>query len=235
VSLHWIGREPDRLDARALAKAIFRDQAATLGRIGKFEEAHEVTHLLDEISEMHPRLQAKLLHAIQEREIDRLGGSAPIGVDICLIATSNRDLQAEVTAGRFREELWLRLNVVNLHVPPPRERPVDLVRLAGHFAARYALINGLPHRRLDGPAIARLQSHHWQGNVRALENCVHRAVLLVTGDEIGAEDLVLQASGAPHGLAADRPLVGRTVAGVERNLMLKMLRYTAATAPLPLC
>jgi two-component system, response regulator FlrC len=108
---------------------------ATARRIGKFEEADGGTLLLDEISEMDPRLQAKLLRAIQEREIDRVGGTRPVKVDLRLIATSNRDLEAEVAAGRFREDLWFRLNVVNLHLPPLRERPDDLVPLCRHFIA----------------------------------------------------------------------------------------------------
>ena len=145
---------------------------------------------------MHPRLQAKLLRAIQEREIDRLGGTAPIKVDIRLVATSNRDLEAEVAAGRFREDLWFRLNVVNLHLPPLRERPADIAMLARHFAARYTAINGLPHRPLGSAAVALLEAHYWRGNVRELENCMHRAVLLATGDEIGVDDLVLQGNGA---------------------------------------
>src|SRR5919106_6717392 len=115
---------------------------AVARRIGKFEEANGGTLLPDEISEMPPRLQAKLLRAIQEREIDRLGSRAPIRVDIRLIATSNRDLEAEVAAGRFREDLWFRLNVVNLRLPPLRERPADIVMLARRFAARYTAING---------------------------------------------------------------------------------------------
>ena len=200
---------------------------AVARRVGKFEEAHGGTLLLDEISEMHPRLQAKLLRAIQEREIDRLGSGAPIKVDIRLIATSNRDLEAEVAAGRFRDDLWFRLNVVNLHLPPLRERPADIVMLARHFAARYAVINRLPHRPLGSAAMALLKAHYWRGNVRELENCMHRAVLLALGDEISAEDLVLHGNGAPDGTAADRPIVGRTVAEVERDLILKTLRYTA--------
>ena len=126
-------------------KGAFTGAAAR--RIGKFEEADGGTLLLDEVSEMDPRLQAKLLRAIQEREIDRLGGARPVKVDIRLIATSNRDLEAEVAAGRFREDLWFRLNVVNLHLPPLRERPADIVPLARHFADRYAASNGLPRRR----------------------------------------------------------------------------------------
>jgi DNA-binding NtrC family response regulator len=197
---------------------------AVARRLGKFEEAHGGTLLLDEISEMHPRLQAKLLRAIQEREIDRLGSTTPVKVNIRLLATSNRDLEAEVAAGRFREDLWFRLNVVNLHLPPLRERPADIVMLAQHFVAKYTVINGLPHRRLGSGATLLLKSHHWRGNVRELENCMHRAVLLATGDEIGADDLVLQGGGAA---GADQPLVGRTVAEVERDLILNTLHYTS--------
>jgi two-component system response regulator FlrC len=198
---------------------------AAARRIGKFEEADGGTLLLDEVSEMEPRLQAKLLRAIQEREIDRLGGARPVKVDIRLIATSNRDLEAEVAAGRFREDLWFRLNVVNLHLPPLRERPADIVLLARHFAARYAASNGLPCRALSRAALARLRQHHWRGNVRELENCMHRAVLVATGDEIGADDLVLQ-TGTLSPSGADGPMVGRTVAEVERDLILRTLRYT---------
>jgi DNA-binding NtrC family response regulator len=198
---------------------------AVARRIGKFEEAHGGTLLLDEISEMAPRLQAKLLRAIQEREIDRLGSAGPIKIDIRLIATSNRDLEAEVAAGRFREDLWFRLNVVNLHLPPLRDRPGDIVTLAGHFAVRYATTNGAPQRPLDRRAIARLKSHHWRGNVRELENCIHRAVLLATGAEIGADDLVLQ-TGSVRDATRWGSLVGRTIAEVERDLILRTLRYT---------
>src|SRR5690606_9300777 len=107
-------------------------------RIGKFEEADGGTLLLDEISEMDIRLQAKLLRAIQERVIDRVGGKSPVRVDIRIIATSNRDLQPEARAGRFREDLFYRLNVVNLQLPPLRERPADIMALSEHFAKRYA-------------------------------------------------------------------------------------------------
>jgi two-component system response regulator FlrC len=130
-------------------KGAFTGAAAR--RIGRFEEADRGTLLLDEVSEMDPRLQAKLLRAIQEREVDRLGGARPVKVDIRLIATSNRDLEAEVAAGRFREDLWFRLNVVNLHLPPLRERPADIVPLARHFADRYAASNGLPPGRSAAP------------------------------------------------------------------------------------
>ncbi len=197
-------------------------------RIGKFEEAGGGTLLLDEVSEMDPRLQAKLLRAIQEREIDRVGGGRPIKVDIRVIATSNRELDAEVASGRFREDLLFRLNVVNLHLPPLRERPDDLRPLGEHFALKYARANGVPARPLSELALARLRQHPWKGNVRELENCVHRAVLLMTGDAIGPEAILLQggAAGRVREPAGALALVGRTVAEVERNLILETLQHT---------
>jgi DNA-binding NtrC family response regulator len=195
-------------------------------RIGKFEEADGGTLLLDEISEMEPRLQAKLLRAIQEREIDRLGGQRPVRVDIRLIATSNRDLELEVAAGRFREDLFFRLNVVNLRLPPLRARPGDIAPLARHFAAKYARANGLPHRELSEAALARLRQAPWKGNVRELENCLHRAVLVASGPTIEAEAIRL---GPPrHGPAepAERGRFGQTVAEVERDLILETLQHT---------
>jgi DNA-binding NtrC family response regulator len=180
---------------------------------------------------MDPRLQAKLLRAVQEREIDRVGGSRPVKVDLRLIATSNRDLEAEVAAGRFRADLLFRLNVVNLHLPALRDRSADLAPLGRHFAEKYAKANGLPGRRLSEAALARLRGHAWKGNIRELENCIHLAVLLGGGDEIGPEAIVLQggangtaaASSHSEGAAA---LVGRTVAEVERHLILDTLHHT---------
>src|SRR6201994_2321180 len=154
---------------------------AVARRIGKFEAADGGTLLLDEISEMDARLQAKLLRALQEKEIDRLGGSAPVNVRI--LATANRELLAEVQRGAFREDLYFRLNVVSLRIPPLRERPGDIAALADHFARRYADVNGLPFRPLSPEAVLRLTSHTWRGNVRELENVIHRAVLLSDGAE----------------------------------------------------
>src|SRR3954471_20688146 len=143
---------------------------AVARRIGKFEEANGGTLLLDEISEMDARLQAKLLRAIQEREIDRVGGGKPVKVDIRILATSNRDLAAAVKAGAFREDLLYRLNVVNLRLPPLRDRPADVVALAEHFIKKYAAANGVPVLPLSAEAKRRLAHHRWPGNVRELEN-----------------------------------------------------------------
>ena len=198
-------------------------------RAGKFEAADGGTLLLDEITEMDVRLQAKLLRAIQEREIDRLGGSAPVKINVRILATSNRDIPAEVAAGRFREDLYFRLNVINLRLPPLRERPGDIEALAHHYARRYADVNGLPHRRLTTAACQKLSAHSWRGNVRELENTIHRAVLLASGDTIGPD--VVETSGGAPGTANKvnggiTGLVGQTMERVERDLILETLGHT---------
>ncbi|MGE3932324.1 MAG: sigma-54-dependent transcriptional regulator [Rhodospirillaceae bacterium] len=216
---------------------------AVARRIGKFEEANGGTLLLDEVSEMDIRLQAKLLRAVQEREIDRVGGNQPVKVDIRLIATSNRDLEKEVRKGTFREDLYFRLNVINLHLPPLRERPRDVQVLSDHFIKRYAEANDLPIRPLSPAALDMLLHHPWRGNVRELENTIHRAVLLARGTEIGPEAIQLANGSAANGEAAatasgrtpaaaaatspaaTKALVGRTVADVERDLILDTLYH----------
>ena len=160
---------------------------AVARRVGKFEEANGGTLLLDEISEMDLKLQAKLLRAIQEREIVRIGSNAPVKVDVRIVGTSNRTMEEFVKSGRFREDLYFRLNVVKLTMPPLRDRPRDIDLLAAHFARTCAEENGVPMRPLNAGAYAALKTHSWPGNVRELENVIHRAVLLSTGDEIDAD------------------------------------------------
>ena len=227
---------------------------AVARRIGKFEEADGGTLLLDEISEMDARLQAKLLRAIQERVIDRVGGSKPVSVNIRIIATSNRDLARAVSEGTFREDLLYRLNVVNLRLPSLRERPGDIGVLAEHFIKKYAAANGVPVRPISARASQAISAHRWPGNVRELENAMHRAVLLATGPEIDVDAIRLPdgqpltpASGMmgaastghenPYGgggvaaraaQAADavtRSFVGQTVAAMEKTLILDTLTH----------
>ncbi|CAN7582515.1 sigma-54 dependent transcriptional regulator [Phenylobacterium sp. LjRoot225] len=213
---------------------------AVARRIGKFEEANGGTLLLDEISEMDARLQAKLLRAIQEREIDRVGGSKPVRVDIRILATSNRDLIQAVKEGTFREDLLYRLNVVNLKLPPLRERPGDIIALAEHFVKKYAAANGVPERALAAEARRRLVTHRWPGNVRELENAMHRAVLLAIGPEIEEAAIRLPdgqplSSIDPHARAAQhasvaaetatRGFVGQTVSEMEQQLILDTLEH----------
>lgn len=168
---------------------------AVTRRIGKFEEANGGTLLLDEISEMDPRLQAKLLRAIQEREIDRVGGNNPVKVDIRLLATSNRNLEEEVKKGNFREDLYFRLNVVNVMLPSLRERPLDIEVLAKHFVGKYAQVNDAPLPKITPEAMAMLKQHHWRGNVRELENTMHRCVLLAEDNLIAPESVILTGGG----------------------------------------
>jgi two-component system, response regulator FlrC len=211
-------------------------------RVGKFEEADGGTLLLDEISEMDARLQAKLLRALQEREIDRVGGTKPVKVDIRIIATSNRDLADAAKRGIFREDLLYRLNVVNLRLPALRERPKDILALARHFAHKYAEANGQPFRPIAPQTERLLIAHPWRGNVRELENTMHRSVLLANGSEITPEAIRLPdgthvgSSAGPDvpgavkvavetAAAATRGLVGRTVADVERDLILDTLDH----------
>ena len=216
---------------------------AVARRIGKFEEADGGTLLLDEISEMDARLQAKLLRAIQERVLDRVGGTRPVPVNIRIIATSNRDLAKAVAEGTFREDLLYRLNVVNLRLPALRERPGDVAVLADHFVKKYAAANGVPVRPLSQDARRALAAHRWPGNVRELENAMHRAVLLAVGPEIDAEAIRLPdgqplvgAVGGPvdNGLAGraaqtadavSRAYVGQTVAQMEKTLILDTLTH----------
>ena len=219
---------------------------AVARRIGKFEEANGGTLLLDEISEMHIRLQAKLLRAIQEREIDRVGGTQPVKVDVRLVATSNRDLDASVRNGEFREDLFFRLNVIEIKLPSLRERPLDIPVLANFFVDKYSEANGVDRLPIGDLAMSMLENHGWRGNVRELENTMHRAVLLAQGSEIGPDAIILSggsddvASVAATAAAAvmdnDTPtvsddenqtkgLVGRTVAEVERDLIIDTLQH----------
>lgn len=227
---------------------------AVARRIGKFEEANGGTLLLDEISEMDARLQAKLLRAIQEREIDRVGGTKPVKVDLRILATSNRNLPEEVKKGNFREDLFFRLNVITVEMPSLRDRKDDVLPLAQHFVSKYSDANGLPAKPISDGAIAKLKGYHWQGNVRELENTMHRAVLMATGAEINEAAILL--SGQPT-TATPPPtndeenstmapedtqpssttvspmdyqgtpnhLVGRTVADVEKELILDTLNH----------
>lgn len=228
---------------------------AVARRVGKFEEASGGTLLLDEITEMDPRLQAKLLRALQEREIDRVGGSGPVKIDVRVLATSNRNMADAVKAGTFREDLFYRLSVVSLKLPPLRERPADIVVLADHFVAKYARDNAVGPRTLSQAARDVLLRHGWRGNVRELENTMHRAVLLSMGPTIEPSAIILTTdlmeqgtvmpAPAPVRAEMDAPiaapsapapspsadgsgggsLVGRTVADVERDLIIDTLSH----------
>jgi len=202
---------------------------------GKFEQAQGGTLLLDEISEMSLSLQAKLLRVLQEREVERLGGRDVIQLDVRVLATSNRHLREEVAAGRFREDLFYRLNVFPLTLPPLRERPRDILPLARHLMERHLRSGeGLPP--MEPEAEARLLSHQWPGNVRELDNLMQRALILCNGYRIGAPDIHFEAldgemasavSPAPADSGEDAAGKGRLnddLRNVEEQMILDALR-----------
>ena len=158
-------------------------------RIGKFEQANYSTLFLDEISEMDLKLQAKLLRAIQEKEILRVGGNKTIELNIRIIATSNRNLMLEVKRGHFREDLFHRLNVVHIKVPPLSERTEDIKPLADYFLKKYCEVNNMETKIISDDAVAKLKFHKWPGNVRELENTIHRTILMTQSKEIKEESI----------------------------------------------
>lgn len=201
---------------------------AVARRVGKFEEASGGTLLLDEITEMDLGLQAKLLRAIQEREIQRVGSNSAVKVDVRILATSNRNMESEVKAGTFREDLFFRINVVTVAIPALRKRPADIPLLAHHFMEKFAEENDIAIRSISDDAMTALAGHAWPGNVRELENTLHRAVLMATGNEITADAIMLSGDTAQSSVDAQDTagLVGRTVAEVEQDLIIDTLRHT---------
>jgi DNA-binding NtrC family response regulator len=182
---------------------------ATDRHVGKFVEATGGTLFLDEIGELPPSAQVKLLRAIQEGQVDPVGGKKPIKVDVRIISATNRNLIADVKTGRFREDLFYRLHVFPITVPPLRERPEDIADLVRHFLIRFAAEEGKRIRAVTGEALSLLNAHPWPGNVRQLENAVFRAVVLADGNEVGASEFpqlalhAIRAAAAPAGVAAD--------------------------------
>jgi transcriptional regulator with PAS, ATPase and Fis domain len=213
---------------------------ATHGKPGKFEIANDGTFLLDEISEMPLLLQAKLLRVIQEGEIERLGAKAPQKVNVRLIATTNRDLQVMVREGKFREDLFYRLNVIPLRVPALRARPDDIRLLAQFFCEVSSHLNNKAPKKIDESAMEKLLGWRWPGNVRELENVIERAVLLAASERIGAaeiaigglEEASLAGAATATVTASDAGGVGGefrpgiTIAEAERRLIMKTLEHT---------
>ncbi len=175
---------------------------ATERHVGKFVEASGGTLFLDEIGELPPAAQVKLLRAIQEGEVEPVGGRRPVKVDVRLVSATNRDLIADVKTGRFREDLFYRLHVFPITVPPLCERPEDIPELTRHFLARFAAEEGKRIARVSGEALSLLRTHRWPGNVRQLENAVFRAVVLAEGDEVGIGEFPHIAAQGPGGVTA---------------------------------
>ncbi|NUP13469.1 MAG: sigma-54-dependent Fis family transcriptional regulator, partial [Polyangiaceae bacterium] len=189
-------------------------------RIGRFEQANGGTLFLDEVGEIPPGTQVKLLRVLQERTLERVGGNETVKVDVRVVAATNRDLVAEVEAGRFREDLFYRLKVVHVDMPPLRAREGDIVLLASHFLRRFAAENDKLVRGFSDAARATLLSYRWPGNVRELENAIERAVVLAEGSEIEVEDLPNEVS--PVGKGTIR-IPGSTMADIERFAIVSTL------------
>jgi two-component system, NtrC family, response regulator PilR len=200
---------------------------AAVDKEGLFQTAQGGTLFLDEIAELPTALQVKLLRAIQDRRIRPVGGTEDVEVDVRIVAATNRDLPAEVRAGRFREDLYYRLNVVQIRVPPLRERREDILPLADHFLARFGAEHQRPALRLSREARRRLDEYGFPGNVRELENLIERAVALSSGDEVTLDALPVPLRGTPA-LPADGPLpqgfsLEAHLAGIERELIDRAL------------
>jgi transcriptional regulator with GAF, ATPase, and Fis domain len=207
-------------------------------RIGRFEEAHGGTLFLDEIGDMHLRTQAKVLRALQEQEFERVGGARPIRVDVRIIAATNQDLRGAIERGKFREDLYFRLDVVSIHVPALRDHPQDIPLLAGDFLAHF---NASTHHRKAGispDAMDALVKYPWPGNVRELRNTIERAVLMGEHHRIELPDLALPEPGelaepspaggppTPREPAVQLPAGGVDLREVERELILQALERT---------
>ena len=176
-------------------------------RKGKFELADGGTLFLDEIGDMSLKTQAKVLRVLQEQTFQRVGGQQTIKVDVRVIAATNKNLESEIAAGTFRSDLYYRLNVLPIEVPPLRSRSNDVVLLAEHFLRRYAAESGFPKKRLSAGAAAKLKAYHWPGNVRELRNVIERLAILVPGEVIDVEDVQLGARTEPAaGIATNLPL-----------------------------
>jgi Nif-specific regulatory protein len=191
---------------------------------GRLERAHGGTLFLDEVGELPPGTQAKLLRVLQEREFERLGGSASVKVDVRIVASTHRNLEEAMARGAFREDLYYRLNVFEIFLPPLRERSTDILLLADHFVEKFAVAHGQDVRRISHSAIDLLTAYHWPGNVRELENCIERAVLVCGGGVIHGHHLppslqTAEASGTLLSVSLEA-----TVAAFERDLIQDALK-----------
>ncbi|CAN5225881.1 sigma 54-interacting transcriptional regulator [soil metagenome] len=220
VSLHCAALAESLLESELFGHEKGAFTGADKRRLGRFEQSHLGTLFLDEVGEIPPLTQVKLLQVLQERTFQRVGGSEPIQCDVRLIAATNRDLAADVREGRFREDLYYRLNVVQIEMPPLRARSGDIVALANHFVRKFAHEN---HRSIHGftaAARTKLTRHDWPGNVRALENAIERAVVLSEGPEISEADLPFE---APIESASGVRIPGSTLADIERHAITATL------------
>jgi two-component system response regulator HydG len=219
-----------KLHCAALAESILESElfghekgaftGAVSRREGRFKQAEGGTLFLDEIGEISAAIQVKLLRFLQERTFERVGGNETLKVDVRIITATNRDLVAEVAAGRFRGDLYYRLNVVNIAVPPLRARPTDILPLANHFLAKFAKENGRAIEGFSEDAVEHIKSYRWPGNVRELENVLERAVILCEGGALTAKHLPQGVGAIPSGTVR---IPGSTLAEIESHAILTAL------------
>jgi Nif-specific regulatory protein len=202
----------------------FTDARAT--KKGRFDLANTGTLFLDEVGDLSLSTQVKLLRVLQERQFERLGGVKPIKVDVRLIAATNKDLDEAIKAGTFREDLYYRLNVFTIFLPPLRERRADILLLADHFVKQYGTRHGRDVRRISTPAIDMLMAYHWPGNVRELENCIERAVLVCDGGTVHAHDLPPTLQTAEISGTLPQRSLDAAVGAFEKDLIQDALKTT---------
>ncbi len=195
-------------------------------RKGRFEMADSGTIFLDEIGEISPAMQIKLLRVIQEREFERVGGSETIRTDVRIIAATNKDIEQSITTGSFREDLYYRLNVFTIFVPPLRQRKTDILLLADHFIEKYAREHSKAVKRISTPAIDMLMSYHWPGNVRELENCIERAVVVCDDAVIHGHHLPPTLQTAEGSGTLPTQSLTSAVAALEREMIIDALKTT---------
>jgi two-component system, NtrC family, response regulator HydG len=223
ITLHCAALAESLLESELFGHEKGAFTGADRRRAGRFEQAHGGTLFLDEVGEIPAATQVKLLRVLQERTFERVGGNEVIEVDVRLVAATNRDLSEDVRQGRFREDLYYRLNVVHIEMPPLRLRGSDVLVLAEHFLRRFAQEN---KKRVEGfaeEARAKIVAHRWPGNVRELENAIERAVVLCEGSAIAGDDLPIDVAPMPKGALR---VPGATMAEIERFAILTTLEAT---------
>ncbi len=222
VKLHCAALAESLLESELFGHERGAYTGADRKREGRFEQANGGTLFLDEIGEISLSTQVKLLRVLQEREFERVGGSQTIQVDVRVVAATNRDLKAMVLAGKFREDLFYRLNVINLNLPSLRQRPSDVPALAMHFLKRYAEENAKAVKSISDEALAQIANYSWPGNVRELENVIERAVVLTDGDRIEVSHLPPELAAASR-RSGPPPIPGSSMEELERYAILKTM------------
>jgi DNA-binding NtrC family response regulator len=229
VKLHCASLAETLLESELFGHEKGSFTGAVARRDGRFQQADKGTLFLDEIGEISPATQVKLLRFLQEHEFERVGGNQTIKVDVRIIAATNRDLLARVREGKFREDLYYRLNVVSIEMPALRDRPSDIPLLAAHFLAHYSKENGKNISGFSDSALERLARYAWPGNVRELENAMERAVVVCRGAEIRPEDLSPAIQAARDARDGTPAIPGATLAEIERHAILKTLEQTGGS------